>query len=256
MCQLSAFQLLHKPCHKNCLQWKKYEASPDFIAPSDIPPHLCVYTSCSLSSTTLFHISTCLNYLPTNTVLCSNASLLNFLFQSKYFKSFYQAFKGKEVSGRFSESWDKAINFKFKRRLFLERIQCTFFQFPPHLVKPNFFVAPRFLNVAFLELNFRASTLLSTKTLHKKWPWATTYLELPIPSHWWIVKPFQHWYLSTSTNATLSLVLCFCKDTLWNAPPTPAELGELVPSPVTQPCSPSFCFTPFTFHCTCQGVIP
>lgn len=66
MCQLSAFQSLHKPYHKNCLQWKEYEEFLDFIAPSDILPSLCVYTDCILSSTTLFRISTCLNYLPTN----------------------------------------------------------------------------------------------------------------------------------------------------------------------------------------------
>lgn len=133
MCQLSTFQLLHRPYHKNCLQWKKYEASLDFIAPSDIPPHLCVYTSCSLSSTTLFHISTCLNYLPTNIIPCSKCLTIKFSV-SKYFKSFYQAFKGKEVSRRFSESQDKAINFKFKRRLFHESIWHTFLNSLPTLL--------------------------------------------------------------------------------------------------------------------------
>lgn len=38
MRQLSAFQLLHRPYHKNGLQWKKYEASLVFITPSDISP--------------------------------------------------------------------------------------------------------------------------------------------------------------------------------------------------------------------------
>ena len=137
------------------------------------------------------------------------------------------------------------------------------FEFPPHLVKPNFFNARRFLSVAFLELNFKHQPYSQYKDpaykmnlgnsmseiAHSSSPMDCKTLPAPIPQHKHECHSQPPKYTFFAAAKTWSKVL-FQPQLNW---------GSWFLPPATQPCAPSLCGRyrlPPVCCCTSQGVIP